>query len=288
LALTILSKSLTERKIRVLFSGEPNSGKSYSLNTFSEEGEVHIISYPDEKGVRSLPVGDNFHVYTFTYEPLPDDAKEGDYFDLLREKQRDVEILTRQLIKGEFGKVDVLVGDGLLKYYEICMGRLSRGKFTKGDPFETSGSYTTRLFGSGHQVFKNYLGEIYHSSIPLFIGTTWVKYDFEEENLSDSQKRDQMKQGGQKLFPHLPGQMRRDVIGEFDASILCTWSMFNKCATCAVAQKNNKPFEKEEHRVWQLCPFGDAQFVGIKDARIGKKYPIFIHQDWKILKSLMG
>jgi hypothetical protein len=63
--------------------------------------------------------------------------------------------------------------------------------------------------------------------------------------------------------------------------------MFTKCASCAVAKKNGNDFPKGMHKVWQIQPSGDALFPGIKDNKQGKKYPTFIHPDWKILKSLI-
>lgn len=290
MAVTVRSKTGSTKR-RLLFAGEPQSGKTYSLRTFGIEGQVHILAMPGEKGIQSIPEGENFHSYVFEVEPLPEDASLRDKLQVSLEKKDLVERTTRSILAGKEGKVDVFVADGLLKYHEIITDCVSGGRFLEGKPFETKGDYTTKLFGPAHQLFKNYLSEIYYSQVPIFIGTTWVKYDFESENESQQQKESDLRHGMRKLYPHLPGQMRHDITGEFDGYIHCCWVEPTQCDMCKFFIKKGQTAHviEEPHRVWQVKPKGEVVGVGLKDhtGRLSSGSFTYIHQDWQILKQLI-
>lgn len=280
---TIISKSSENRKYRINFFGYPYSGKTTGLSTFNDEGKVCIINCPGEKGTESIPEGDSFTNFIFEYATLGDEVSQRDSFNLTKEILEAFLAQTRGVLKGDQGEFSTVAFDGLLKLQEHFIDYASLGAYFKGVEFDTR-----RVYPKASALFTNFLSEIYYSQIPVIATTTWARYDFAEENMSEREQTDITKQGGKKLWPNLIGKMAHQILGEFNASIYCTFEMFTKCASCQVAMKKGEGQIKEEHRVWQLAPSGDVYGVGIKDRRKEKRFPLFIHQDWKILKALMA
>src|SRR6266446_7795866 len=141
-----------ERKLesRGLIIGSPNTGKTRLLN-FIEEERVLVVSFPDEKGVKSIPMEkDNITSILFGVEPLPEEAEQSHRFQRSKEKYHVVLTATRRILKGEFGSYDVLYLDGFSKFYETILDVVCKGRYLKGDVFEETGSYTTRLYQASH------------------------------------------------------------------------------------------------------------------------------------------
>lgn len=282
MAVTVSSKG-SLKKYRINFFGFPYSGKTTCLGSFQDEGIIHIVNCPGEKGTESISEGENVKSYIFSYELEDSNVSLTDSFNLTKDILNSFNTVTRDIMKGAYGKVNMLAFDGLLRLQEYFLDYATEGKYLRGLEFDTR-----RCYPRASSLFTNFLGEIYHSNIPIVVTTTWAKYDFAEENMSETQQTQITRQGGKKLWPNLIGKMSHQILGEFNASIYCGFEMFTQCASCKVAQAKGEAIEKEEHRIWQLNPKGDVLGVGIKDSNKSKIYPTYIHQDWKILKALLN
>ncbi len=271
---------------RGLIIGSPNTGKTSFLSTIKDE-KVIVISFPDEKGIRSIPIQDNITPITFTYATLPEEATDLDHYNLSMTKYQETLKATRSVLSGKLDTCDILFLDGLSKFYEIILDITAKGKYLQGRAFDTSGTYTTRIYGQAHVLFRNYLSEIYNSSVCNYIiSTSWEKLSHEDENSSDNEKRDNLKQGKRVWLPALPGQMASLSTGEFDWCIRTGFVSPYDCTMCKAFRSNNIKGEifNEDHFSLQLKPFNDVQCVGIKGTK-GRSVPTFIHQEWKYLKQ---
>jgi hypothetical protein len=281
-------KNKEAKKVRGLLIGSPNTGKTSFLETIKDE-RVAVLSFPDEKGIKSIPIQDNIESFTFEIDPLPEGASTQDRYKASMEKELAISTLTNSILKGDYGHFDIFFGDGLSKYYELCLDIVSRGKYLEGNPFDTEGAFTTRLYGNAHVRFRNYLSLVYSSSIPISLFTCWEKLGYEDENISDKDKRDNLRVGNRVWLPALPGQMANLSTGEFDFVVRTGFTNTPLCDMCkAFASNTNKDIQalvqKGEHHTLQLQPKNDVQCVGIKGIR--KRYiPTFIHQEWSYLKG---
>lgn len=288
MAVTIISSkdsNLASTKSRGLIIGSPNTGKTSLLHTI--EDNVIVYSFPDEKGVRSIPQSDNIISLIPVYDTLSEEANSSEHYQLSVEKYNTTLSTIRRILKGEYGQADILFLDGLSKFYEIILDITGKGKYLQGKAFETSGDYTTRIYGQAHVLFRNFLSEIYQNSTHKYIiSTCWEKLSHDDENASDSEKRDNLKHGRRVWLPALPGQMANLSTGEFDWCIRAGFTHNLQCTMCrAFSSKNMKDKIIEgEHHTFQLRPYEDVQCVAVKGTR-NKAIPTFIHQEWNYLKS---
>lgn len=287
---TIISNKSTEAspiKSRGLIIGSPNTGKTSLLETITED-KVIVFSYPDEKGIKSIPQDkENIIALCPVYETLPEEATPQDHFNLSMEKYQVTLQTTRQILAGKYGEGDIFFGDGLSKFYEIILDLTAKGKYLRGLAFDDKGDYTTRIYGQAHVLFKNYLSEVYlNGTFKYIIMTCWEKLSHEDENASDQEKRDNLRHGRRVWLPALPGQMANLSSGEFDWCIRAGFTSRMNCTMCnAFAKKGLKQnIIDKEHHTFQLKPDEDVQCVAVKGSRT-RNIPTYIHQEWDYLKS---
>ncbi len=278
--ISLITKNKSNTKRRILLSGESGSGKTSSFKTFGIEGMVRCINCPGEKGVSALPFGDNFESVWLDYEALSADATKAESLRLSQEIHQGFLNLTREILDKGPSETQVLCIDGLLKFQEVCLDMATDGGFFKGE------KYSARdVVPPANQLFLRYWNEVYFSSIPIVVATTWVRYDFEKESLSETDQKTQTKYGMKKLWPDLMGKMAHRIRGEFDISIHCGFVQPTSCTYCQRLPQQTR--EKKSHRIWQLNPRDEIEGIGIKGDDITKVYPDYIHPDWRILKTLM-
>jgi len=265
-------------KNRILVIGSPNTGKTSLLSTIEDE-KVAVLSFPDEKGIKSIPEKENIESFIFEIEPLKEECSNSDRYKLSLEKYNIVLSTTRSILKQNF---DLFFGDGLSKFYQVCLDVATKGLYSSGNEFEA------RLYGTAHVLFSNYLNEVYSSPIKTTVFTSWEKLGQEDENSSDQEKRENLKRGNRVWIPALPGQMANISTGEFDAVIRAGFTNTPLCSMCSIfrEKKLESKIISGEHHTFQLKPKDDVQCVGIKGKR-NKKIPTFIHQEWSYLKELI-
>lgn len=288
---TIISSKSDNSKLkplsRGLIIGSPNTGKTSLLQTITQE-RVIVYSFPDEKGIKSIPQDqDNIIALTPTYDTLPENASQSEYLQLSLDKYNITLQTIRKILKLEYGEGDVLFLDGLSKFYETVLDITGKGKYLQGRAFENTGDFTTRIYGQAHVLFRNFLSEIYlNSTFQYVISTCWEKLSHEDENASEQEKRDNLKHGRRVWLPALPGQMANLSTGEFDWCIRAGFTHTLHCTMCKAFTKKNlkdKVIEGDHHTL-QLRPYEDVQCVAVKGSR-NKIIPTFIHQEWEYLKS---
>jgi hypothetical protein len=288
----IRSMNTSPVKSRGLIIGSPNTGKTSLLTSMPEE-MVICLSFPDEKGIRSIPSTPNIQSITFECEPVAEDeslslaANIQKHYVHSMEKYQAVLNATRSILKGNHGTADILFLDGLSKFYDLTLDIVTKGRYLQGIPFETAGDYTTRLYGNSHVLFRNYLSEIYLAErFSVIIATAWERLGQEEEDISESQKMQNTKQGQRVWLPALPGQMGNLAAGEFDWCIRAGFTLGRDCNTCQMIKKKGGKALDDYHHTFQLAPDGKVQCVGMKGMR-GRRVPTYIHQEWADLKQFI-
>src|SRR5437867_13076642 len=129
--ITVITKSQSDKKYRILLSGDSQSGKTTSFRTFGIEGFVRCVNCPGEKGTRALPVGEGMESYVLEYAPLPEDAPIRETLALSNDLYQGFCNVVRSILRGEQGETHVLCLDGLLKFQEVCLDIASDGRFFK-------------------------------------------------------------------------------------------------------------------------------------------------------------
>src|SRR5438876_12161600 len=105
---SIRSGAIHAVKSRGLIIGSPNTGKTSLLATMNEEN-ITCLSFPDEKGIRSIPTSSNIQSITFECEPLGEDesltlqANVQRHYVHSMEKYQAVLNATRSILKGNHG-----------------------------------------------------------------------------------------------------------------------------------------------------------------------------------------
>ncbi len=269
---------------RGLIIGAPNTGKTSFLSTIAEP--TVVLAYPDEKGIRSIPVADHIQAYIFDSLPLVPEATVQEHYAASLDKYHNVLAVTRTIL-AQKDKPEVLFLDGLSKFYDLILDVVTKGKYLQGRPFDETGDYTTRLYGNAHTLFRNYLSEIYLSALPTIIATAWERLTYDDEASSDQQKRQDTRQGLRVWVPALPGQMGNLAAGEFDWCVRTGLTRGAECTQCQmIKKKGGKPLG-DYHYTFQLQPWQHVQCVGIKGMK-DHSIPTFIHQDWPMLRDFVA
>jgi len=228
---------------RVLLVGPPNSGKTTSLRTFPTP--LIVQSYPGEKGTTSIPYAEG--VKAFIGE-LPQPGDPVNYGQIIRE----TESQTTEILTGKHGPCQTFAGDGLHKLYAIYLAEATAGASADGKDFEA------RLYGSAHRRFFKYLDMVCRSAVPHVVFTCW-----------DGREKDDPDEGGSSpsrhIFPELPGQAAKAVMGEFALVLYAT-------------RQGSGPAAKY---LWQTQPMGKVWGAGAKlPLEIAKRLPLTVEQDW--------
>ena len=265
-----ISKS-NSKKLRLILSGLPNSGKTTSLATF-DPPHVIVVS-PGEKGIASLPEGEG--ITTAIYHIDPDDK---------RTSGKIIEEFESALLGIAYGAGAstpyTLTLEGNHKLYEYYLDIVTDGDYFSGKEFDP------RLFGQAHRMYSDLLNKLFHSSVPVVVYTSWAELEYKEDQLSAQERKYKRRY----YYPNLPGKMSKQIMGEVDGAIYADIR-----SQCNMSQCKDKA-EGKEHYLWQLNPSGDVRGVGFKLPYGAKSLPTFIHgrdehgratQDWQLLKKLL-
>lgn len=278
-------------KKRYLLSGFTNTGKSDSLVTaiygnreytndsgelteeaieYANDRHMTVVTAPGEKGHEALFKGP--HITNHTYES---ETSASNKLKWSIEAVETFEALVTEIVGNP---PDILVIDGLPSYYSQKLNVITQGAVAAGEQFQSW------LYGRCNGAFTQFLSEVYYSSIPLVIMTTWETYKYSQDNLSDTEKKKEDREGTRVLQPNLPGQMGENLAGHFSARLSC--QIERRCLhnNCEDSKKHR------DHYVWQFYPKGDVKGVGIKGL---KKIPQawkdkpWIHQNYQTLERLL-
>lgn len=234
---------------RCLLSGPPNSGKTTSLRTWPV---VVLQSYPGEKGVASIPYSDGLRAFVGT---LPPPGEPVNYAQVIVETER----LTTEILTGKHGEVQTFAGDGLRKLHDLYLAEATAGASAEGRDFDP------RLYGGTHKRFFKYIDMVYRSTVPYVVFTVWdghEKDDPDERGANPSRH----------IFPNLPGQAAKDIMGEFSLVLYAT-------------RQGQGPATRF---VWQTQPFGKVWGAGVKlPIDVAKRLPVTVEQDWRVVERII-
>ncbi len=212
---------------RVLISGPPNTLKTTA--TFTWPAHRQHVSYPGEKGYETIPrTSPDMTPWIWEFE---DPSKLSPHSVV-----SEVEKLTTEILSGMHGECTTYVGDGLHKLYTWYF---ERRWLDLGQTEETMG----RAYGGAHRDFSAYLNKVLQSPVPYVVCTVW-----EGRTRDDPDNRS--KQAPSHIFPDLPGEMAKRIVGEFSVVL------YSECDT-----PDPKGVIKAR---WQIRPAGKVWGVGVK------------------------
>jgi hypothetical protein len=270
-------------KFRLLISGFSKSGKTYSINSFQEEGKsLVVLMCPGESGVLTLPKdSDTFTSYYYELEEGIDTNSVDWSCDAIKTFDEAYEEVRRN-------KPDKLFIDGIHNLYAHDFNIISGGEYLAGidmninpqtgrnDPYRSA-----RLYNQAHIKFGNRLAALYALSIP-FVGVTVAES-------WQAARTDTERPGGidatRYLWPDLPGEMATRVVQRFDARISAR--LEKRC----IHGRERCSYMKSDtlHFVWQFYPRNDVMGVGIRGLQVTESMmnAPYIHQTWVALQSLL-
>mgnify|MGYP001560790145 CR=1 FL=1 len=248
--------TLRKKFRRVLLNGPPNSGKSTSLRTWP--GPVIGQIFPKEKGSSSLSF------QTQDGQPLialiPDDidvTKPQDWRSISAEMRK----TTIDILAGKHGPVKTFFGDGIHKAYQVILASVCGGCNYTGEEFEP------KLYSKAHSLFWEYIDLILSSSVEYAVLTCW-------DGAEQDNPMDQSAEGKKKkhVYPDLPGQAARKIMGEFSLVLNCGIEGVGTAA----------------RYYWQTQPGGWVWGAGMKlpiEVTQKLKLPREVPQDWTKLDA---
>lgn len=239
--------------------GGPNTGKTTSLLTC--ERPLHVISYPGELGVASLPQGEGIH--TYIWETSPEEKIDSQYV------VNQVEKLTWDIIGGKYGGVRTLAGDGIHKLAYYYLDAASGGTFFRGEDFELERKFgKVDPYSKCYNNFMRYLERVWQSPVPYFIATCW------DGTEPDSYKGVEVKGG--RIYPGVPGQLAKKMLGMFSV-VLYTH-----------VEESSVPTKPAEY-YWQTKADQKVAGASIKiTPDLHAKLPHRIRQDFVALQALLS
>ena len=247
---------------RTLLNGPPNSGKTTSIRTWP--GPVHVQVFPKEKGSSSLPFRTTDGQEIIGY--IPDDidvTKAQDW----RKLAADLRTTTVDILAGKFGPVTTFFGDGLHKAYQVFLAEITGGANYTGEEFDA------KLYSKAHAQFWEYVDMVQASGVPYVGFTCW-------DGLEQDNPQDDSKEGKKRkhLYPDLPGQAAKKIMGEFSL----------------VLNAGIEGVGSAARYYWQTQPGGLVWGAGMKlpiEVSQKLKLPREVDQDWtaldkKIVKAI--
>lgn len=240
-----------QRARRVLINGPPNSGKTTSLRTWPKP--MIVLSYPGEKGSTSIPHEDGVRAFVWD---LPDPEKVQNWVGVLAEVNR----LTFDILHGKHGPISTFAGDGLHKFFDVCLNVATAGARGRAENFEAS------KYGPAGVLFFGYIERVLASSaVANVVMTCWdgrEKDDPDERGANPSRH----------IFPELPGQAAKAVMGEFAVVMYAIREGAGPAA----------------RYLWQTQPMGKVWGAGVKmPLEIAKSLPLTIPQEWPMLERYL-
>jgi AAA domain-containing protein len=240
---------------RVLVYGPPDSGKTHSLATWPRP--VHIVSYPGEKGVSSIPQAEGIKAYVWQMTP-EERADSNAVINAVRK-------LTVDILSGKYGEVKTFAGDGLHKLCDYFLDTATAGHYLKGEDFEL------KLYNRCYAAFKDYLTLVLSSNVPYVVFTAWTGKE------GDEYKGQKTEWYNGRMYPDLPGKLAKQVTGEFTVRLM---------AKLEESLVPNRP----PKATWVLRQDSQTGSVGIKlppEHPQWGKLPQTIPQDWPTLEKLL-
>lgn len=229
---------------RILINGPPLSGKTSSLITFP--ASRHILVAPGELGASSIREDEFTKVYTFRFDPT-DDFK-------FQPIWKSVQELTKDILRGSFGKVHTFAIDGLHKLYYFIQKAL--GYTSSTDP---------REFARYHETFIKFLTPILASNIPIVVATCYDGVETEDIKGADGKSIT-------SIYPALPGRMAKDIMGMFPL----------------VFHSERSGSGKEQEFKWRLRAKDRIQGAGAHfPAEVRDMFPAFTNQNWKEVSKII-
>ncbi len=209
-----------KRLSRVVVSGSPNSRKTTNLKTWP--GRIAAISFPGEKGYAAMPtVSDaGIPIKSWLWQ-MPDASEVVKFGEVIKEVRQ----LTADIINGKHGEFDTFAGDGLHKLYACYLAEATFGASARGEVFEP------KLYSNSHAKFFDYVDLVFRSKIQHAVLTVW---DGSEKDDADDKNKDAPKH----IFPDLPGQAAKKIMGE--ASIVLHSTKNSKGEFMWLTQPNTK------------------------------------------------
>ena len=200
---------------RVAIFGPPNTLKTTAMLTWPKgktsygEGAMVIMLYPGEKGWDTIP-RDREDIIPLVWQ-IEDPTKVSP-----AQIVREVEQTTWRALAGEYGKILTFCGDGLHKLYgwyylQSWLEMTALFEKSQGD----SAAEAARLpaYNRAHERFSLYVTKLINSSVPWLVCSMW------EGRVKDNPD-DPAKNAKRHVFPDLPGQMAKDIVGEFPSGVL--------------------------------------------------------------------
>jgi hypothetical protein len=252
---------------RVAIFGAPNTLKTTAMLTWPKP--LVILLYPGEKGWDTIP-RDRDDIIPLIWEIDPEKAS---WSQLCSE----VEKTTWRAIAGEFtgGKQpQTLALDGLHKLYHCYLKReftdLVLAAQSNARSNQDPEAYRGPSYGRAHDVFGHYVTKTLQSSVPWIVASLW------EGRIKDNPD-DTTRTAKRHIFPDLPGEMGKNIVGEFASGILYS----------EVGLPD--PLGRVKG-TWLTKKSGDIWGVGLKcPAEIAERIPARIPQTWEALtKALSG
>lgn len=239
---------------RVLINGPPFSGKTTSLRTWPKP--LVIIVAPSEKGTTSLPAGEGIKSFVrkTVYEENPN------WTGVLAEFNKQL----HEVLTGKHGPVQTLAIDGIHKLYALFLNVVTNGAKARGELFEGRQKYP-----QAGALFSACLDRILMAlNIPNVVMTCWDGLEKDDPD----EKGDTNNPPSRHIFPNLPGQAAKDIMGEFPVVL---YSLRQGAGPAA-------------KYVWQTQPLGKVWGAGVKmPLEIAAKLPITVPQDWAVLERLL-
>jgi hypothetical protein len=210
---------------RVLISGPPNTLKTTATMTWPAHRQH--VSYPGEKGFETIPRNDP-SVTPWVWETE----------DKLTPHSvvQQIETLTTEILAGKHGECQTFVGDGIHKLYGWYF---ERAWMDLGQTEETVG----RAYGAAHKAFSAYLNRVLQNPVPYVVMTVW-------EGRTKDDPDNKSKQAPTHIFPDLPGEMAKRIVGEFSVVLY---------AECDPPDPQSRIKAR-----WQVRPAGKVWGVGAK------------------------
>lgn len=234
---------------RILLTGPPNSGKSTSFRTFPRPQVVQV--YPGEKGGTSIETGEGVKVYKWSAPEVVS------WTEVVAETKRlTVDILQR----AKKGEVKTFCGDGLHKLYACFLHAATSGASAKGEEFDA------KIYSSVHAQFFQYVDMVLRNDhLEYAVFSVW---DGKEADDSDAKGKDITRH----IFPDLPGQAAKRIMGEFSVVL---YHIIEGAGPTA-------------RYLWQTKPFGKVWGAGCKmPLAISKALPINVPQDWTVFEPYL-
>lgn len=266
------------RRRRMLIAGNLGVGKTTALvqtlrtvRKQQPDATMVLLSFPGEKGYDSIPVDEPGLVARI----WSDETGKIQSHKVVKEVEDE---LVRCLVE----KPTILAGDGFHKFFNYIIDTASDGAYFDGADFPS------QLYGRAYSIAGEFLSKMMHSKIPLVFLTTWTRPRSERSGRPD-ESAEQKRLIPQKIYPDLPPQLARTIVGDFSVAVIQT-------LRSAPVQDPHRLYypgllvkepQKEKIRVWQTRPYGEIEGVVLHGpVDVTQRIPTFIPASYAALDGI--